>query len=749
MRAQHVKRRKHHAKWPWVLLVLVLIIVTVAGFCTWLFWPRTADHTLASAQPPQGTIKGLVIRAQSTDALCADTAQAAQKAYLDGAVAFAAEHGLNAVLIDALQPAQGDEKPTVLYRDYAYRISPAFAAENTLFQKFDVLQYLCDAAAAKGLAVYPYFSENAVPQSDEKLSKSIDRMCKRYAVADVYWLQPADENPLGEMIAVNDSPDVFTTTPAAWQTPSVVFAASVQSDFKGIVFDDYETAKASLSSFGLMMSALNATSPAPVLLSYTPTETLAVTYPAQGANINTQNCFVMGTSNPELPLMMNGAEVPRHGTSGMFGILVTLAAGENNFTFTQGDATATALIQHGATGGNTGGSTGDTGGESIGSTDNTAKQDNTVKVDAGTFVRTTPWITSLLYDPSGDNKISETVRAGATVQVTDCVRTWRYGKKTWAYQLASGDYVLAYNTTILGENFTPASFTGASAAQTASGETLTLTGTGQPLAYTNVKGNNLILHFYDAAFAADFAVQNSTMVQSVTVTPQDGYTEVILSFARPLWGHSVEYADGTTQILLKKTPVQSDVFAKPLTGTTVLLDAGHGADDNGAMGTAGSTAPMEKDVNLAVTLATKYRLEQLGATVKTIRTDDTFLTLNERNQMIVKEQPDFFIAIHHNSIALNNDANTSTGTECYYFYDAGQPLAAALVENITAETGRVARGAMWGYFYVTRSTVCPSVLLEVGFMVNPAEYEQVTAPTNLWKTGDAIANSILACVPKE
>ncbi|MEG0167983.1 MAG: N-acetylmuramoyl-L-alanine amidase [Ruthenibacterium sp.] len=736
MRAQHVKRRKRHAKWP--LVLLVLIIVTVAGFCTWLFWPRTADHTLASAQPPQGTIKGLVIRAQSTDALCADTAQAAQKAYLDGAVAFAAEHGLNAVLIDALQPAQGDAKPTVLYRDYAYRMSPAFAAENTLFQKFDVLQYLCDAATAKGLAVYPYFSENAVPQSDEKLSKSIDRMCKRYAVADAYWLQPADENPLGEMIAVNDSPDVFTTTPAAWQMPSAVFAASVQSDFKGIVFDDYETAKASLSSFGLMMSALNATSPAPVLLSYTPNETLAVTYPAQSANISTQTCFVMGTSNPDLPLMMNGAEVPRHGTSGIFGILVTLAAGENKFTFTQGDATATALIQHPASGG------GD-GGANAGGTGSTAKEDGTIDVDAGTFVRTTPWITSLLYDPSGDNKISETVRGGATARVTDTVRTRRYGKKTWAYQLASGDYVLAYNTTILGENFEPASFTGAVATQTAFGETLTLTGAGQPLAYTNTAENNLILHFYDAVFANDFAVQNSTMVQSVTVTPQEDYTEVILSFARPLWGHSVEYADGTTQIFLKNTPVQSDVFAKPLTGTTVLLDAGHGADDTGAMGTAGSAAPTEKDVNLAVTLAAKYRLEQLGATVKTIRSDDTFLTLDERNQMIAKEQPDFFIAIHHNSVALNNDANASTGTESYYFYDAGQPLAAALVDNVTAATHRAARGAMWGYYYVTRSTVCPSVLLEIGFMVNPAEYEQVT----IWKTGDAIANSILACVPKE
>lgn len=103
----------------------------------------------------------------------------------------------------------------------------------------------------------------------------------------------------------------------------------------------------------------------------------------------------------------------------------------------------------------------------------------------------------------------------------------------------------------------------------------------------------------------------------------------------------MEYADGTTQVILKKQPVRSDVFGKPLTGVAVLLDAGHGDHDPGAMGAAGTGAPAEKDVNLALTLAAKYRLEQLGATVQTIRTDDSFLSLEERNRAIVAGQPDF------------------------------------------------------------------------------------------------------------
>lgn len=125
----------------------------------------------------------------------------------------------------------------------------------------------------------------------------------------------------------------------------------------------------------------------------------------------------------------------------------------------------------------------------------------------------------------------------------------------------------------------------------------------------------------------------------------------------------------------------------------------------GARARAGSGAPAEKDVNLALTLAAKYRLEQLGATVQTIRTDDSFLSLEERNRAIVAGQPDFFIAVHHNSIDLSVDANLQTGTECYYFYPAGKALAQALVRNVTqATSGRT--GALSGATIMSHAAPC-------------------------------------------
>ena len=53
---------------------------------------------------------------------------------------------------------------------------------------------------------------------------------------------------------------------------------------------------------------------------------------------------------------------------------------------------------------------------------------------------------------------------------------------------------------------------------------------------------------------------------------------------------------------------------------------------------------------------------------------------------------------------------------------------------------------MWGYYYVTRTTLCPAVLLDPGVMPNPAEFETVTDETSMWAAGDAIAGCVLACV---
>ncbi|MBD5095284.1 MAG: N-acetylmuramoyl-L-alanine amidase [Subdoligranulum sp.] len=720
------KRNRRILRTVILIAIPVLLLAAVgAGVGIWMLQrPQAMDKNQPSAMPPQSAMVGLRISQEypTTAGVLSASGPQTLDALFAEAIAYARAHGMNALLLDVA----GDRLSGVGFLDTVYETWPGAQKDDTLFSHYDPLRTLCEQASAEGLAVYAV-TPDAGGNADWE--KAMQRLQERYAVAGVYTQGAALYNS-----ATGQS--VFNANGTAFSDPSSLFFATLRQDYAGVVFD-YTQCQAQPEVFSQMASALNLSGARPSLLGgYTPAAVLSVSYPEDGAVIYTETCFLMGTSDPEQQLLLDGEPVEVRAPGGTFGILVEVPY-DKTFTFTQGQQSVTVTVKRPGGGGGGGGGGG-----------SGASHDATQQVTPGTIIRTTGWISSLLYDPSSDGNINETVRRGAQAAVVSCVETRRNGKTTWAYQLESGDYVMAYNTEVVAGDAVRPGFTGATAAKTATGEVLTFTGAGTPLAYTNIVADNLEMDFYDADFADDFTITGSEMVSGVTVTPRGAYTRVTLSFTQPIWGHTVEYADGTTQVILKKTPVRSTEFGRPLAGVTVLLDAGHGDQDAGAMGAAGYGAPVEKDVNLALTLATKYRLEQLGASVQTIRTDDSFLSLEERNEAISTGQPDFFIAIHHNSVDLTVDANKHTGTECYYFYPAGKTLAETLVDNVTWATGRHARGAMWGYYYVTRNTTCPAVLLEVGFMVNPTEYEQVTSEYQLWNTADAIARSVLECVPQ-
>jgi N-acetylmuramoyl-L-alanine amidase len=98
---------------------------------------------------------------------------------------------------------------------------------------------------------------------------------------------------------------------------------------------------------------------------------------------------------------------------------------------------------------------------------------------------------------------------------------------------------------------------------------------------------------------------------------------------------------------------------------------------------------------------------------------------------------DFFISIHHNSLAESSQANSVSGTEVYYHKDSSAELAANLLKYVPLSTRRNSRGAFQSYYRVTRMTYAPSVLLELGYLPNPREYEEVIDPFMLYRSSCA------------
>jgi len=205
------------------------------------------------------------------------------------------------------------------------------------------------------------------------------------------------------------------------------------------------------------------------------------------------------------------------------------------------------------------------------------------------------------------------------------------------------------------------------------------------------------------------------------------------------WGYKLRY-DGTTLVLaLRHPPKIGNTRRKLLANFKIVLDPGHGGKETGA---SGPTGYLEKDVNLVVCKLLRDELVKRGATVVMTREDDRELSLAERQAIISKEEPSIAISIHHNSLPDDGDAEKIKGFAAFWYQPQAHNLAIFLQNYVVKKLGKPSYGVFWDNLALTRPTAAPSVLLELGFMSNPDEFEQVVNPEEQKKIANAIAQGI-------
>ncbi|MPM92566.1 N-acetylmuramoyl-L-alanine amidase LytC [bioreactor metagenome] len=119
----------------------------------------------------------------------------------------------------------------------------------------------------------------------------------------------------------------------------------------------------------------------------------------------------------------------------------------------------------------------------------------------------------------------------------------------------------------------------------------------------------------------------------------------------------------------------------------------------------------------------KYELESLGAQVLMTRTEDKAVSLEERLAASKTAKPDLFISIHSNSMADNIDISKVNGFSVFYRDAHAYPIAEEIHDDTIKSLNRNDKGIHKKSFYVFRGTWTPSILLESGFVPNPAEFE--------------------------
>jgi N-acetylmuramoyl-L-alanine amidase len=169
----------------------------------------------------------------------------------------------------------------------------------------------------------------------------------------------------------------------------------------------------------------------------------------------------------------------------------------------------------------------------------------------------------------------------------------------------------------------------------------------------------------------------------------------------------------------------------------VVIDAGHGGRDPGAVGIGGL---QEKGVVMDISNQVARLLEQNGVQVVMTRQDDREIDLAPRVQLANRVNADIFVSIHANAIDMSRpDVN---GIETYY-YSSGLRLAQTIHNSLLQGTGARDRRVRQARFYVLRHTSMPAVLLEVGFVTGAEDAPRLANAAYRTQLAQSIAQGIL------
>lgn len=221
---------------------------------------------------------------------------------------------------------------------------------------------------------------------------------------------------------------------------------------------------------------------------------------------------------------------------------------------------------------------------------------------------------------------------------------------------------------------------------------------------------------------------------------------------------------------------------------TLVIDAGHGGHDAGAVGTYSK----EKDINLRVALAFGKLVEENCHNVKVVytRKTDVFISLQRRADIANNNKADLFISVHTNAlpagrlaygsetytlgmarananlavakrenavITLENDYKTTyqgfdpNKAESYVIFEFMQDKymkqsvdLASCIQKQYVSAGRPNKGVHQAGFLVLRNTSMPSVLTELGFITTPAEETYLNSQQGVMELSRSIYNGFLA-----
>lgn len=180
------------------------------------------------------------------------------------------------------------------------------------------------------------------------------------------------------------------------------------------------------------------------------------------------------------------------------------------------------------------------------------------------------------------------------------------------------------------------------------------------------------------------------------------------------------------------------------TGPCILLDAGHGGFDPGALS---NSKTHEDDINLSITMMVKAELESRGYEVLLTREDaqalgsDKQADMRKRREIIANSSADYAISIHLNA---STDASCRGPVVLYHpTSERGGEIARTLQKTLNEQLQPPrAREVQTGQYYILKSGPMPIVIVECGFLTNAQEEKLLMQQEYQQRVAAAIAQGM-------
>ncbi len=167
----------------------------------------------------------------------------------------------------------------------------------------------------------------------------------------------------------------------------------------------------------------------------------------------------------------------------------------------------------------------------------------------------------------------------------------------------------------------------------------------------------------------------------------------------------------------------------------VVIDSGHGAQDNGAR----IGYIYEKHLALDVARRLERYLNAQGIRTVMTRTTDVFIPLEERSELANQTRDSILVSIHFNMV---NYAGPK-GVEAWFYNEEGRNLATFVQEEIVSSLRTANRGVKFARYKILRTCTRPAVLVEGGFISTKEDLKRCLDPKYREALAISIGNGLL------